>query len=141
MIVAPTRQGYLLDWRQTIIIDQQQPLGSGFGAATTTADVLDGIDLTGRLAVVTGGHSGLGLETTKALAAAGAEIIVAARDTARAEEALHDLPTVTVVPLDLSDLVSVSAFADRMLADPRHIDLLVNNAGIMACPEKRVGPG
>ncbi|HJO66241.1 MAG TPA: SDR family NAD(P)-dependent oxidoreductase [Sphingomonas sanguinis] len=123
------------------MIDQQHPLGSGFGAATTTADVLDGIDLTGRLAVVTGGHSGLGLETTKALAAAGAEIIVAARDTARAEEALHDLPTVTVVPLDLSDLVSVSAFADRMLADPRHIDLLVNNAGIMACPEKRVGPG
>jgi len=128
-------------WRQTIMIDQQHPLGTGFGARTTAADILDGIDLTGKRAIVTGGHSGLGLETSKALAAAGAEVIVAARDAERAKSALHDLPAVTVAPLDLSDLASVRAFADRMLADGRHLDLLVANAGIMACPETRVGPG
>ncbi len=123
------------------MIDQQHPLGSGFGPRTTTADVLDGIDLAGKTAIVTGGHSGLGLETTKAFAAAGAAVIVAARDAKRAKATLHDLAAVTVVPLDLSDLASVSAFAERMLADGRHIDLLVANAGIMACPETRVGPG
>lgn len=123
------------------MIDQQHPLRSGFGPWTTTADVLDGVELAGKRAIVTGGHSGLGLETTKALARAGAEVIVASRDTERAKDALHDLPTVTVLPLDLSDLASVSAFTDRMLADGRHIDLLIGNAGIMACPETRVGPG
>ena len=127
-------------WRQTIMIEQQHLLGTGFGAWTTAADVLDGIDLTGKRAVVTGGHSGLGLETTKALAIAGAEVIVAARDPERAKSALHDLPAVTVAPLDLSDLSSVRAFADRMQADGRHVDLLIANAGIMACPETRVGP-
>ncbi|USI71590.1 SDR family NAD(P)-dependent oxidoreductase [Sphingomonas morindae] len=123
------------------MIDQQHPLGTGFGAQTTAADVLDGIDLTGKRAIVTGGHSGLGLETTKALAAVEAEVIVAARDAERAKSALHALRAVTVAPLDLSDLSSVSAFAERMLADGRHIDLLIANAGIMACPETRVGPG
>ncbi|MEP3303065.1 MAG: SDR family NAD(P)-dependent oxidoreductase, partial [Roseibium sp.] len=61
--------------------NNQKPLGSGFGARTTAGEVLDGMDLSGKLAIVTGGHSGLGLETTKALARAGATVIVAARHT------------------------------------------------------------
>jgi len=123
------------------MIEQQHPLGTGFGARTTAADVIDGVDLTGKRAIITGGHSGLGLETTRVLAAAGAEVIVAARDTNVATSALRDVAPVTVARLDLSDLSSISAFADRMLANGRHIDLLINNAGIMACPEMRVGPG
>ncbi|WP_226467348.1 SDR family NAD(P)-dependent oxidoreductase [Luteimonas panaciterrae] len=121
--------------------DYQKPLGSGFGAHTTAADVLSGLDLTGKRAIVTGGHSGLGFETTKALTAAGAEVIVAARDTAAAQAATRDIAGASVEALDLSDLSSVHAFAERILTTGRHIDLLINNAGIMACPETRVGPG
>lgn len=121
--------------------DYQKPLGSGFGAHTTAADVLSGLVLTGKRAIVTGGHSGLGFETTRALARAGAEVIVAARDPAAAQTATRDIAGVSVETLDLSNLASVRAFAERILATGRHIDLLINNAGIMACPETRVGPG
>lgn len=121
--------------------DHQKPLGSGFGARTTAADVLSGIDLTGKRAIVTGGHSGLGLETTRALTAAGAQVIVGARNPKAARAATRDLPDVTVDALDLADLASVDLFAKRILASGHHIDMLVNNAGIMACPEMRVGPG
>lgn len=123
------------------MIDHQKPLGTGFGSRTTAADVLANIDLTSRRAIVTGGHSGLGLETTKALAAAGAEVIVGARNPAAAQAATHDLANVTVDALDLGDLASVDLFAKRLLASGRHIDMLIANAGIMACPETRVGPG
>lgn len=121
--------------------DQQTPLGSGFGARTTATQVLDGIDLSGRRAIVTDGHSGLGFETTKALTRAGAEVVVAARDPALARTTTVGLVGVIIEPLDLSDLASVSAFAERMLGASRGIDILINNAGIMACPETRVGPG
>lgn len=123
------------------MIDQQKLLGTGFGARTTAKEVLAGLDLTGKRAIVTGGHSGLGLETTKALASAGAEVIVGARDPDRAKSALQDVPTVAVAPLDLSNLASVLGFAEQTLAAGRHVDLLINSAGIMACPETRVGPG
>lgn len=123
------------------MIDHQKPLGSGFGARTTTSDVLSGIDLTGKRAIVTGGHSGLGLETTRALAAAGADVIVGSRNPEAARTATRDLANVAVDALDLSDLVSVDLFARRVLASGQHIDIIVNNAGIMASPEKRVGPG
>lgn len=119
----------------------QHPLGSGFGARSTAHDVLRGIDLTGSLAVVTGGYSGLGLETTRALARAGARVIVPARRPATAEEALADVAGVEIEALDLADLDDVRAFADRVLASGRSIDILINNAAIMACPETRVGPG
>lgn len=121
--------------------NNQNPLGSGFGARTTAGEVLDGMDLSGKLAIVTGGHSGLGLETTKALARAGATVIVAARHTASAMAAIADIGGVNVEQLDLSNLDSVRSFADRILAVGTHIDMLINNAGIMACPETRVGPG
>jgi NAD(P)-dependent dehydrogenase (short-subunit alcohol dehydrogenase family) len=125
----------------------QQPIGSGFGASSTAAEVLDGIDLTGKLAVVTGGYSGIGLETTRALVGAGATVVVPARRPEVAASALERLAgpegraAVGVDQLDLGDLDSVEAFASRFLATGRPVDLLINNAGIMACPETRVGPG
>jgi NAD(P)-dependent dehydrogenase (short-subunit alcohol dehydrogenase family) len=118
----------------------QQPIGSGFGARSTTEDVLRGVDLEGRLAVVTGGYVGLGLETTRALAGAGARVVVPARRREVAEQAVGGLGGVEVDEMDLADLDSVRGFADRFLATGRDIDILVNNAGIMACPETRVGP-
>ncbi len=119
----------------------QHQIGSGFGFQSTADDVLDGIDLTGRLAVVTGGYSGIGLETTRALAAAGAHVVVPARRPASAKEALAGLDGVETDELDLADLASVRAFAERFLATDRAIDMMINSAGIMACPETRVGPG
>ena len=125
--------------------DRQHPLGSGFGARSTAGDVLAGIDLGGQRAVVTGGHSGLGLETTRALAEAGADVIVAARDTAAARSATRGLARVTVARLDLADLASVRRFASHYAEaggkNGTTIDILVNNAGVMACPETRLGPG
>ncbi|MEU5635420.1 SDR family NAD(P)-dependent oxidoreductase [Streptomyces rishiriensis] len=119
----------------------QHKIGSGFDAHSTADDVLAGIDLSGQLAIVTGGYSGLGLETTRSLTGAGARVVVPARrpDTARA--ALEGLDGVEVDELDLADLDSVRAFTDRFLASGRTVDLLIANAGVMACPETRVGPG
>ncbi|WP_430377334.1 SDR family NAD(P)-dependent oxidoreductase [Streptomyces sp. B1-3] len=119
----------------------QHKIGSGFGAHSTADDVLAGVDLSGKLAIVTGGYSGLGLETTKALVKAGARVVVPARRPDTAKEALAGLDGVEQDVLDLGDLDSVHAFAERFLASGRTIDLVIDNAGIMACPETRVGPG
>ena len=119
----------------------QEPVGSGFGATTTAAEVVEGVDLNGRLAVVTGGYSGIGLETTRALVGAGADVLVPARRPETAAEALDGVPRTTVGTLDLADLDSVAAFAGSVLAQGRTIDLMIDNAGIMAAPETRVGPG
>ncbi|MEU9687883.1 SDR family NAD(P)-dependent oxidoreductase [Amycolatopsis japonica] len=119
----------------------QHKIGSGFGARSTAEEVLNGIDLSGRLALVTGGYSGLGLETTRALANAGAQVVVPARRPADAEAALAGIPGTEVGELDLADLASVEAFAGRFLGTGRPIDLLIASAGIMAAPERRVGPG
>lgn len=119
----------------------QHKIGSGFDARSTADDVLAGLDLTGKLAVVTGGYSGLGLETTRALTKAGARVVVPARRPAVAREAVAGIDGVEVDELDLGDLDSVRAFAERFLASGRRIDFMIDNAGIMACPETRVGPG
>ncbi|UWE09911.1 SDR family NAD(P)-dependent oxidoreductase [Actinacidiphila bryophytorum] len=119
----------------------QKPIASGFGAHSTADEVLSGIDLTGKLALVTGGYSGIGLETTRALAKAGAHVVVPARRPETAAEALAGIDGVEVDRLDLGDLDSVRDFADRFLATGRGIDIVINSAGIMACPETRVGPG
>ncbi|MFD0416346.1 SDR family NAD(P)-dependent oxidoreductase [Streptomyces sp. NPDC127108] len=119
----------------------QLPLGSGHDARSTADDVLKGIDLTGRTAVITGGYSGLGLEATRALARAGAHVIVPARRPETAAAALRDAPGTEVAALDLADLDSVRAFADGVLASGRAVEILIAGAGIMACPETRVGPG
>ncbi|WP_433803682.1 oxidoreductase [Actinomycetospora sp. CA-084318] len=120
---------------------QQTPIGSGFGATTTATEVLEGIDLTGRVALVTGGYSGLGLEAVRALVGAGARVVVPARRREVADEALAGLEGVTTDELDLADLDSVAAFAERRLADGTRLDMVVDNAGVMACPLERVGPG
>jgi NAD(P)-dependent dehydrogenase (short-subunit alcohol dehydrogenase family) len=119
----------------------QHKIGSGFGFSSTASEVVAGIDLTGRLAIVTGGYSGIGLETTRVLMDAGAHVVVPARRRATAEEALTGIDGVEVDELDLADLDSVRSFADRFLASGRRIDLFIGSAGIMACPEMRVGPG
>lgn len=119
----------------------QHKIGSGFGARSTAEEVLRGIDLSGKLAIVTGGYSGLGLETTRALTGAGAHVVVPARRPEAARQALGDIDGVEVDELDLGDLASVRGFAERFLATGRDADLVIGNAAIMACPETRVGPG
>ncbi|GGG15503.1 oxidoreductase [Paenibacillus albidus] len=118
----------------------QRKIGSGFGHRSNADEVLRDIDLSGRLAIVTGGYSGLGLETTRALARAGAHVVVPARRPDSAVKALAYLQGVEVDELDLSDLASVRAFGDRFLTSGRSIDIAILSAGIMACPETRVGP-
>ncbi|ETV32157.1 oxidoreductase [Pseudomonas aeruginosa BWHPSA043] len=120
---------------------RQTPINSGFGAKTQASEVMAGQDLSGKTAIVTGGYSGLGLETTKALADAGARVIVTARRPDVAREALLGLDEVEVQALDLVELASVRRFAEAFSASRRRADIVINNAGVMACPETRVGPG
>jgi len=112
----------------------QQPVGSGFNAASTARDVIKGIDLTGKIAIVTGGNTGIGLETTKTLAAAGATVIVPARDIEKAKRNLQSLERVELETMDLMDPASIDAFAEKFLASARPLHLLINNAGIMWVP-------
>ncbi len=119
----------------------QAPLNSGFGPATTAAEVIAGRDLTGQVAVVTGGYAGIGLETVRALASAGATVIVPARDMGRARQALAQISGTQPEPLDLMDPASIDAFTERFLASGRPVHILVNNAGIMANPLTRDSRG
>jgi NAD(P)-dependent dehydrogenase (short-subunit alcohol dehydrogenase family) len=115
-----------------------------FGATSTAAEVIEGVDLTGRRAIVTGGSSGLGIETARALAGAGAAVTLAVRDIAAGQQVAEDLSTTTgnkqvlVAPLDLADQGSVAAF---VAAWDGPLDVLVNNAGIMATPLLRTPQG
>ncbi|ALV37689.1 oxidoreductase [Streptomyces sp. CdTB01] len=115
----------------------QQPLPSGFGAASTAEEVIEGVDLTGKVAIVTGGYSGIGLETARVLRSAGAEVVVPARDLRRARAALETVPGAEVEYLDLLDPASIDAFAEKFLASGRPLHILVNSAGIMATPLTR----
>ncbi|WP_071147637.1 SDR family NAD(P)-dependent oxidoreductase [Bacteroides ihuae] len=119
----------------------QRPIGSGFNASSTASDVIKGIDLTGKIAIVTGGNTGIGLETTKTLAAAGATIIVPARDIEKAKKNLQDTINVELETMDLMNLDSIDAFARKFLASGRPLHLLVNNAGIMWVPLRRDSRG
>ncbi|MEZ4449909.1 MAG: oxidoreductase [Nannocystaceae bacterium] len=120
----------------------QVPTNSPFPAKTDGAEVLADLDLAGKVAIVTGGYSGIGLETTRALAAKGVTVVVPVRTPAKAAESLAGIQgDVRSAALDLADLGSVRAFAAAMVRDLDRLDLLINNAGIMACPETRVGPG
>ena len=116
------------------MLTPQQPLGSGFGAATTADEVMTGIDLSGKTAIVTGGYSGLGRETARVLRAAGARVIVPARDLSRAREALAGID-VEIAPMDLLDPTSIDAFAASFLESTPALHILVNSAAIMAVPE------
>ena len=120
----------------------QKTLGSGFNAKSEPHEILAGIDLTGKTAIVTGGYSGIGLETTRALAGAGATVIVPVRDPAKAGENLSTVEgDVSSAKMDLADLDSVRGFAASVYDSIEALDLLINNAGTMACPLERVGPG
>lgn len=109
----------------------QTPIASPFGAASTAREVINGIDLSGRVAIVTGGSSGIGLETTRALAEAGATVIVPARNIEKAEKAIGGLRNVTIEELDLVDPASIDGFAKRFLEKHQQLDLLINNAGFI----------
>lgn len=119
----------------------QQPIGSPFSADSTAQDITAGLDLSGTSAVVTGGYSGLGLETTRALAAAGARVIVPARRPDVARAALAGMRGCEVTPMDLTDSDSVRAAAAHIRSALTKLDLLMAVAGVMASPERHVGPG
>jgi NAD(P)-dependent dehydrogenase (short-subunit alcohol dehydrogenase family) len=116
-----------------------------FDATSTTDDVLEGVELNGWTALVTGASAGLGVETARALTAHGATVVTGVRDPAKAAANLTaagvDLDRMDVRPLDLGALASVRAFTDSVLADIERLDVLIANAGVMACPEGRTADG
>ncbi|WP_052849236.1 SDR family NAD(P)-dependent oxidoreductase [Streptomyces avicenniae] len=125
-------------------MSEPERITTPFDARSTAAEVIDGVDLTGRRAVVTGASSGIGVETARALASANAEVTLAVRDTAAGARTAEDIARSTgnrqvlVAPLDLADQASVTAFTDAW-DGPLHI--LVNNAGVMMTPESRTAEG
>lgn len=120
----------------------QEPVNSPFGYRSTAGEVIDGIDLSGRCVVVTGGYSGIGTETVRAIAAAGAQVIVGARRTGQAHDVLDALDgDIAILPLDLADPASIDAFAEAVAGRTDTIDILINNAAIMASPLARDARG
>jgi NAD(P)-dependent dehydrogenase (short-subunit alcohol dehydrogenase family) len=120
---------------------QQHPLPTPFSATSTAFDVLDGVDLTGREVIVTGGHGKLGREVTRTLAAAGASVTIASRDTGRAAAAVDGITGVRAEQLDLTDPASIDAFAQRWLESGRALNVLVNNAAVLFGPLRRDARG
>ena len=119
-----------------MISELQQPLDSGFGAKSEPIEVLEGIDLNGKTALVTGGYSGIGLETTRALSDCGARVIVPAR---RRDVAIKELNGIIgeedILNLDLADPKSVNKFVEEFLDNGTSLDILINNAAVMACTQ------
>lgn len=123
-------------------IADQKPINSGFHAKSTASEVIADINLDGKIAIVTGGYSGIGTETVRALASKGASVIVPVRSEGKARESLANVEgQVTTAPMDLADLSSVRKFAASFADEFDQLDILINNAGVMASPESRVGPG
>ncbi len=119
-----------------------------FGATSTTDEVLSGIDLSGKRILVTGVSAGLGVETARALAAHGAQVTGAARDLGKARGATEVVRAdaksgggLELIELDLASLNSVRACADALVADGRTFDLIIANAGVMACPKGQTAEG
>ena len=120
----------------------QRPVGHEFGPRPDGSEVVGDVDLDGTVAIVTGGHSGIGLETVRALASRGSKILVPARNVAKARASLEEIDgDVTIGELDLADLASIRQFASEAVGTFDRLDLLIANAGIMATPETRIGPG
>lgn len=119
----------------------QKPLNTGFNAKSTTNDVIKSIDLKGKNVIVTGGNAGIGLETTKTLSAAGANVIVLARDVQKANTNLEGTANVEIEKSDLSDPVSVAEFTEKFIATGKPLHLLINNAGIMWVPLRKDSRG
>ena len=119
----------------------QQPIGSGFNAVSTTNDVIKGVDLIEKIAIVTGGNTGIGLETVKTLANAGATVIVPTRNIEKAKNNLQGIANVEIEKMDLMNPASIDAFAEKFLVSGRPLHLLINNAGIMFVPLRRDNRG
>ncbi|NLU96269.1 SDR family NAD(P)-dependent oxidoreductase [Chitinophaga sp. Ak27] len=113
----------------------QQPIYSRFNANSTAAEIATGHDLKGKTVLVTGGNSGIGYETVKALANTGAQVVATGRDGDKAGDRLSALPNVSFMRLDLADPLSVDTFAEQFLAVHPHLHLLINNAGIFRPPQ------
>ncbi|MFP3543287.1 oxidoreductase [Rhizobium sp. SIMBA_035] len=120
---------------------EQKPIHSGFGSKTTARDALAGIDLGGKIAIVTGGYSGIGVETTRALSEAGATVVVPVRSLSKAEANLAGIAGGELAPLDLLDPASIDRFAAGFLASGRPLHMLINSAGVMASPLTRDSRG
>ena len=119
-----------------MISEQQKPVDSGFGAKSEPAEVLKDIDLEGKVAMVTGGYSGIGLETTRALKEAGARVIVPARRKDVAKSALSGIvESEDILNLDLADPSSAQSFVNEFVDSGLSLDILINNAAVMACPQ------
>ncbi len=119
-----------------------------FGAKSTTDDVLSGVDLSGKRVLVTGASAGLGVETARALVAHGASVVGAARDLGKARDATAAVraaakngATLDLIELDLASLKSVRAAADRVVKDGKQFDVVIANAGVMACPKGTTADG
>ena len=124
------------------MVSPQAPIDSAFGYHSTAREVVAGQDLSGKRVVVTGGYSGIGTETVRALAAAGASVIVGARRPDQAREVLTGMAgSITILPLDLSDPASIDTFAKAVAGITPALDILINNAAIMASPLMRDARG
>src|SRR5580704_5313692 len=125
----------------------QKPIASPFDAKTQAGEVVKGVDLKGKTAIVTGASAGLGVETVRALASAGARVVMPVRSREKGEKAAADLRASTgnkaieTAAMDLEDFDSVRAFAKSFIASGSPLHILINNAGIMACPERRIAGG
>ena len=125
-----------------MISNLQKPIISGFDSKSDADKIVKEKDLSGKIAIVTGGYSGIGLETTRALVAIGAKVIIPAKRTEVAVQNLEGIVSKeNIVEMDLGNLNSVKKFTENFKENFGKLDLLINNAGIMACPETRIGNG
>ena len=123
-------------------------MSNAFGATSTTDEVLEGMNLSGKRVLVTGVSAGLGVETARALASRGAEVVGAARDLSKAQNATQQVRaqaalggSLTIIQLDLASLASVRRCADGLLTAGKPFDLIIANAGVMACPKGTTADG
>ena len=124
------------------ISTQQTPIDTGIGRKPEAADVMEDVDFSGKTAVVTGGYSGIGIETVRALTNAGATVLVPSRDVDRAIRTLEGMiPAEQIGFMDLSDLPSVARYGKDLSSAYPVIDLAIFNAGVMACPLDRTQQG
>lgn len=119
----------------------QKPIHSGFNASTTSEEVIKDVNLNGKIAIVTGGNSGIGLETVRKLSQAGATVIVPARDVEKAKKNLQNINNIEIEKMDLMNPNSIDIFAEKFLNSKRPLHLLINNAGIMWVPLRRDNRG
>ena len=122
-------------------LTRQHALPSGFTRDHTAADVVAGVDLTGKRVLVTGGYSGIGLEMTRALSGAGASVVVLARRGGLAAETTRGIARVTVLDADLSDQRDIHKLVRHLLEERERLDGIIASAGVMASPEKRTREG